>query len=182
MFLYNSELWSLSKAQNNKQDVFQRIFLQIIRNRKISNREIYKLCNIEPWSDEIKRWRLKWFGHLVHLPENALAKQALAEARKPYKNISGSQPTTWLSTIKKDFSEMNCDLKEAFETAYDRDMYTQLVCHAVARNHQPEWRCKRRLKEKTAGQEVCRRRLPGSRDSSDYCLDYNMTVWIFGVK
>ena len=49
ILLYSSELWSLSKAQNNKLDVFQRIFLrQIIRNRKISNNEIYKLCNIEP--------------------------------------------------------------------------------------------------------------------------------------
>ena len=101
IFLYNSELWSLSKAQNNKLDVFQRIFLrQIIRNRKISNSEIYKLCNIEPWSNEIKRRSLKWFGHLVRLYENAPAKQALAEARKPYKKISGGQPTTWLSTIK----------------------------------------------------------------------------------
>ena len=79
------------------------------------------------WSNEIKRRRLKWFGHLLRLPENAPAKQALAEARKPYKKISGGQPTTWLSTIKKDFSEMNYNLKEAFEIAYDRDIYTKLV-------------------------------------------------------
>ena len=95
IFLYNSELWSLSKAQNNKLDVFQRIFLrQIIRNRRISNNEIYKLCNIEPWSNEIKRRRLKWFGHLVRLPENAPAKQALAEARNLIKRsvVANLQP------------------------------------------------------------------------------------------
>ena len=152
IFLYNSELWSLSKARNNEMDVFQRMFLrQIIRNRKISNNEIYKLCNIEPWSNEIKRRRLKWFGHLVRLPENVPAKQALAEARKPYQKISGGQPTTWLSTIKTDLSEMNYNLKEAFEIAYDIDIYTQLVCHTVARSHQADWRHKRRLKEETAG-------------------------------
>ena len=156
IFLYNSELWSLSKAQNNKLGVFQRIFLrQIIRNRKISNNEIYKLCNIEPWSNEIKRRRLKWFGHLVRLPENAPAKQALAEARKPYKKISGGQTTTWLSTLKKYYSELNYNLKEAFEIAYDRDIYTQHVCRAVARSHQADWRRKRRLKEEMAGPEAC---------------------------
>ena len=64
------------------------------------------------------------------------AKQQLAEVRKPYKKIR--QPTTWLSTIKKDFSEINYNLNEAFEIAYDRDMYTQLVCCAVARSHQAD--------------------------------------------
>ena len=31
---------------------------------------------------------------------------------------------------------MNYNLKEVFEIAYDRDIYTQLVCRAVARSHQ----------------------------------------------
>ena len=41
------------------------------------------------WSDEIRRRKLKRFGPLVrlHVPENAPAKQALAEARKPYKGL-----------------------------------------------------------------------------------------------
>ena len=115
---YTGKITSLYwiRAQNNKLNVFQIILLrQIIRNRKISNSEIYKLCSIEPWSNEIKRQRLKWFGNFVRLPENAPAKQALAEARKPYKRISGGQPTNWLSTIKEDFSETNYTLKEAFE-------------------------------------------------------------------
>ena len=42
---------------------------------------------------------------------------------------------------------MNCTLKESFAIAYDGDMYTQLVCRAVARSHQDDWRHKRRLKE-----------------------------------
>ena len=47
-------LWSLSKANNNKLDVFQTIFLrQIIRNKNNSNSGIYKLCNIEPYSNEL---------------------------------------------------------------------------------------------------------------------------------
>ena len=35
---------------------------------------------------------------------------------------------------------MNYNLKEAFEIAYDRDIYSQLVCHAVVRSHQADWR------------------------------------------
>ena len=53
---------------------------------------------------------------------------------------------------------MNYNLKEAFEIAYDRDIYNQLVCRAVARSHQADWRRKRRLKEETDGPEACGRR------------------------
>ena len=53
---------------------------------------------------------------------------------------------------------MNYNLKEAFKIAYDRDIYTQLVCPAVAGSHQADWRHKRRLKEETARPEACGRR------------------------
>ena len=127
----------------------------------------------------------QWFGHLIRLPENAPAKQALAEARKPYKKISGDQTTTWLSTIKKDFSEINHNLKEAFDIAYDRDMYTQLVCRAVARSHKAEWRRKRRLKEESAGPEACGRRQSGSttapntvrRTNENQLLSHERCCW-----
>ena len=58
-----------------------------------------------------------------------------------------------LAEHNKDFSEMNYNLKEAFEIAYDRHIYTQLVCRAVARSHQADWWCKRRLKEETASRK-----------------------------
>ena len=100
---------------------------------------------------------LKLFGHLVRLLENALAKQALAEARKHHKRISVGQPTTRLSTLKIDFSEMKLNLNEAFQKAYDRNMYTRLVCRAVVRSHQADWRRGRRLKEEMARPEACGR-------------------------
>ena len=50
---------------------------------------------------------------------------------------------------------MNYNLKEAYEIAYDRDMYTQLVCRAVAWSHQADWWRKCRLKEETARPEAC---------------------------
>ena len=93
-----------------------------------------------------------WFIFYLHK-----AKLVAAEARKPYKKINGGQPTTWLSRIKKDFSEMNYTLKEAFEIAYDRDMYTQLVWRPIVWSHQADWWPKRHLKEETAGPKVCGR-------------------------
>ena len=62
---------------------------------------------------------------------------------------------------------MNYNLKEAFKIAHYRDMYTQLVCRVVVRNHQANWRRRRRLKEQTAGPEACERRLRSSRHHCD---------------
>ena len=53
---------------------------------------------------------------------------------------------------------MNYNFKKNIQIAYDWDMYTLLVCRAVARSHQADWRRKRRLKEETAGPEACGRR------------------------
>ena len=61
---------------------------------------------------------------------------------------------------------MNYKLKEAFEIAYDRNIYTKLVCRAVARSHQADWRRKRRLREETAGPEACGRQKIGPLETN----------------
>ena len=132
-----SELWSLSCAENRKIDTFQRSFLrQIIRNRRISNNELYKAFNVEPWSTAVKRRRLTWFGHLNRLPDDAPAKRALAEARRPYKRVRGGQRTTWLGTVAKDFKAVNTTVSEAIIIAQDRIEYARLVHSAMAPGHQ----------------------------------------------
>ena len=138
IFLYNSELWSLSCAKNKEIDIFQRKFLrQIIGNYKVTNTVLYKSCSIEPWSRTIQRRRLSWFGHLHRLPAEAPARLALAEARKPYKRVRGGQCVTWLSCIAKDLKKVGKTISEAAAIAHDRLSYMQLVHDTMAPDHQP---------------------------------------------
>ena len=69
IFLYNSELWTLTKTLEDKIDAFQRRQLRyalgIFWPRIISNDELYEITNVEPWSKTIKRRRLNWLGHLL---------------------------------------------------------------------------------------------------------------------
>ena len=44
--------------------------------------------------------------------------------------------TSILSTIKKSFSGMKCNLTESLNIAYDKDIYKQLVSSVVARSCQ----------------------------------------------
>ena len=136
--LYNSELWSLTSKDTKKIDTFQRAFLrQIVRNRRISNKRLYELCDLVPWSLDIKKRRLTWFGHMHRLPENAPAKQAFQEATaKNVKKVRGGQRTTWISTIGKDlkFIDKALTTKKAAKKALNRETYAQMVNGAMERS------------------------------------------------
>ena len=62
IFLYNSELWTLTKSLEDKIDSFQRRLLRkVIRvnwPRLISNVDLYNRTHMKPWSNIIQKRRL----------------------------------------------------------------------------------------------------------------------------
>ena len=83
IFLYNSELWTLTKTKEKNIDSFHRRILRtsclnIRWPKKISNAEVYERTGVKPWSHIIKIRQLKWFGHMIRLPNNTPAKTALS--------------------------------------------------------------------------------------------------------
>ena len=132
--MYNCEVWPLSKADSKKIDSFQRNFLrQIVRTKNITNKRLYTVCGIDPWTKTIQRRRLAWFGHLIRLPEETPTKKAYWEARSKFsKKVAGGQPTTWLSTITKDFRLVHITLTEAQNIALNRDNYKKLISSVMS--------------------------------------------------
>ena len=88
IFLYNSEVWGLTKSQEQEIDVFQRkllrtiLFIRYSAGNWISNEELYAKTNQTPWSNLIKKRRWRFFGHVCRLPESTPARRALKEATK----------------------------------------------------------------------------------------------------
>ena len=142
VFLYNCELWTLTCADNNKIDSFQRNFLrQIVRTKDITNKRLYTVCNTDPWSKTIQKRRLAWFGHLIRLPEQTSAKQAFWEAKSTFsKKVAGGQPMTWLSTIRKDFKQVNKSLTEAQIIAQNKVEYKRLTGSVMSHVKKPAQR------------------------------------------
>ena len=133
VFLYNCELWALTEAQAKTINTFQRRFLRkIVRCKYTPNSTLYKTCNAEPWTTTVQRRRLSWFGHLQRLDNNAPAKLAFAEIRKPTKRVSGRPITTWLSTITKDFEKIGKTLQTAIDSARDKEEYSELMGRVMA--------------------------------------------------
>ena len=114
IFLYNSEIWTMSKRLENDIDVFQRNLLRRILKIRypyiISNEELYNRTEIEPWSLTIKRRRLRWLGHLMRLDESTPVRKALEEAmRKGGKKKKGNHKT-WVKVVNEDLLSIDPEL------------------------------------------------------------------------
>ncbi len=111
IFLYTSKVWTLTKALEKTIDVFQRNLIRKILDiwwpYKINNKILYKHTKQEPWSQNIKRRRLRWLGHLMRLPIETPVQQALQESLRPTKRLLGKPKSTWISWVNQDQRSVN---------------------------------------------------------------------------
>ena len=121
VFLYNSELWGMSKTTSDRIDSFHRRLLRYTLNMKwpkqVSNDRIYELTKCEKWSKTIKRRRLNFLGHVMRLNENTPVRIALREALNPAGKKRERAKFTWLKTIFEDLKlggiELNLNRPES---------------------------------------------------------------------
>ena len=117
VFLYNSELWVITKSFANKIDSFQRRQLRHTLNIKwpkvITNEELYRRTKVKKSSFVVKKRRLSWLGHLLRLSIDTPARKALNESIKKYPRNVGRSAMTWIDLVKKDLK--NGGLRLSFE-------------------------------------------------------------------
>ena len=130
IFLYNSELWALSNADEKQIDNFQRRLLRYMLcikwPEKISTTDLKEKLKFESWSSEIKRRRLSWCGHLLRLPEGCPAKEALILSEE-HTRTNKSNKVTWLQVVKKQLLELNINWENAKEIAKNRQEWNSLL-------------------------------------------------------
>ena len=123
IFLYNSEIWSMTSNLKDRIDAFQRRLIRRVINikypKKISTEELNKKMKYEKWSDKIEARRLRMWGHMVRLPEDTPVQKAMAEAERIVKKPTGRPTQTWLGVMKKQIEELGLSWEEAKEAAQD---------------------------------------------------------------
>ena len=138
IFLYNAELWTLTKKLAEVINIFQRSLLRKILNitwpKKIANKDLYTKTNTVEWSQKIQKRRLLWIGHLFRLPEDTPAKQALEEGIRKVKRPRGKPKTTWLGSVEKELRELNLNFANAKEKAQERQIWANIVDGAMSNN------------------------------------------------
>ena len=111
IFLYNSELWTMTKSNEEQIDSYHRRQLRKVIGirwpNKINNKDLYERTKVTPWSIKILKRKISWFGHLLRLDENTPAKKALKEFCKETQTPRGRPKTTWLQTVINDIKELS---------------------------------------------------------------------------
>ena len=134
IFLYNSEVWGLTTAQENSIDVFQRKLLRNILGIRysaknwISNDNLYRITQLTPWSITIRKRRLQFFGHVCRLDSRTPARIALDEVLRPVKQPRGGKRNTYLRTIKRDLKQQHLTIDQARILAANRDVWRKALC------------------------------------------------------
>ncbi len=135
VMVYNSELWTVTKQMEEKINAFHRRQLRIILNRTwpkaISNEQLYTITEAEPWNITIKRRRLKWTGHLLHLPTQTSARRSLAEVLKPTKCKPGRPSLNWIQQIINDVRDIK--LIETKKSDSTKSIFSKLEKEATDR-------------------------------------------------
>ena len=84
VLMYGCETWKMNKCDENKIDVFQsrclrRIF-KIRWQERITNKEVLKMAEIENLSEDVRRRRWKFIGHIMRKEPNNDCRTALTWA------------------------------------------------------------------------------------------------------
>ncbi|XP_033118518.1 uncharacterized protein LOC117118125 [Anneissia japonica] len=108
VLLYSAETWKITKADEQKLNIFQRRCLRKIMKirwpMKITNEELYQITNTNELSQEIHKRRWRWIGHLLRKENGNYARHAIMwtpESRR----IRGRPRTTWRRTTEKERNE-----------------------------------------------------------------------------
>ncbi|KAL9972404.1 hypothetical protein ACROYT_G018700 [Oculina patagonica] len=103
--MYGCEAWKLTAAEEKKLDRFQftclRRILRIWWPQCIRNDTISQVTGIKKISDEIRRRRWNWIGHVLRKERNDDCMVAM-EWQPEGKRKVGRPKTTWRRTVKKE--------------------------------------------------------------------------------
>ena len=132
IFLYNSELWTITKQLSIQIDSFQRKLIRtFILNVKwpiiVKNEDVYEQTKISPLTKTIKYRRLKWFSKLARLDPNTPVRQGLTYALSPYKKPRGRPQLTWLSMMKNELESFSMTWDTAFELAKNEKRWSEFI-------------------------------------------------------
>ena len=118
VFLYNSELWTLTDTLEKKIDSFHRKLLTRVINicwpKLISNERLYEKTEATKWSVIIRKKRLNWLGHLMRLDRQTPVRLALFESLQPGRRKRVRPRLTWMMLIEKDLElgDIKVNLKD----------------------------------------------------------------------
>ena len=106
ILLYGAEVWSTTQKQMKMFSVFhQRCLRRILRIKwyhKVKNEDVLSRASMHNIDVFISALRLRWYGHVVRMPEHRLPKYLLDWKPKHGKRSRGRPRKTWMDCVRED--------------------------------------------------------------------------------
>ena len=130
ILLYCAETWKMTRSIINSIEVFQNRCLRRLFNiywpNKISNEDLLKKASMQPLTQEVKRRRWRWLGHVLRMSQDAIPRIAL-KWTPAGKRPRGRPRETWRRTIDRERLEQGWSWGHLQKIAQDRSEWRVLV-------------------------------------------------------
>ena len=137
ILLYGCEVWNTTKAQMKRFEVFhQRCLRRILRVKwfnRVSNVDILNRARINSIETFIAAMRLRWYGHVVRMPDERLPKYLINWTPKHGKRSRGRPRQSWINCVINDAAsftgirDIDCSTMDSM--ASDRKLWREMIRH-----------------------------------------------------
>ena len=141
ILLYSAESQKVTKTICHKLDVFQskclRRILGIFWPQTISNEELYRRTGTAPLSQEIRKRRWLWIGHIHRMGRDTIPRVALRWS-PPGKRTRGRPKETWRRSVEREIKDQGWNWGQITLWAQDRQHWQALVKALCATLHEED--------------------------------------------
>ena len=88
---------------------------------------VYEKTKERPWRNVIQQGRLRFYGHIIRMPDDVSVNAAMAEYYRPLKMDRGAPKFTWRKNIGKDLDRLGLSIIQAKEVSQNRKEWCILV-------------------------------------------------------
>ena len=128
--LYGAESWTCTDKENSRLNEFNTKLLRVLTRKQrdeISNDRLYKLTKMEPLEDTIRKYRLRWAGHVRRMDDTRLPKKILFGNVAGGKKSAGKPKKNWVDCLEEDCARANIPYGSWTEKAKNRTTWQKSI-------------------------------------------------------
>ena len=132
---YGCEVWNTTQTQNRRIESFHhsclRRILKVRWFHRVRNEDVLTRAHIKPIINFIAAKRMRWYGHVVRMPEGRMPGYLLEWTPKHGRRRRGGTRTSWIDAVMTDVNTFSgyvgVEHDEAKQLARDRKLWLQMV-------------------------------------------------------
>jgi hypothetical protein len=129
--LYGAESWTCGEEEYNRLNTFHTKRLRGIIGKKrdeISNKQLYKATNQLNIESVVRKYRLRWAGHVRRMEDERIAKRVLfGSLKEAGERRRGRPPLNWTKCLNADVERLGISVSRWVVEARERGVWKGMI-------------------------------------------------------